>query len=57
MGKTIVRKNKVGEPTLHDFEAYHKATIMKMMGISTRRDIENRTESKNRSIHTWSVNF
>lgn len=52
-----MRKNKVGEPMLCVFEAYYKATIINTMGISIRRDTENRIESQNRPIHTWSVNF
>lgn len=46
MGKTIVRKNKVGEPILHAFKAYSKATIIKTMGIKIRSNTENRIESK-----------
>lgn len=57
MCKTIVIKNKVGDHILYAFETYYKATIIMRMGISIRRDTENRIELKNRPVHTWSVNF
>lgn len=34
MGKTIVRKNTVGEPILHASEAYYKVIVMKMMVLA-----------------------
>lgn len=51
MGKTIVRKNKVGEPILHAFKAY-KTTIIKTMVLHREQN-----KVQNRPIHTWPVNF